>query len=235
MGEFTTIMARDGHEFRCWLAAPPGSARRNRRPPGNLRGELSHPRSDRRLCRPGLRRHRAVAVRSHQEGHRARLHASRHRGRARPCHAAHPGRDPERPHRRDQCRQARGSRRRGRLLLGRCPRLSRRLRAPHHLRRVLLRCAHPAVPRRRQAAEAPDDVSLRRARREHPAGDHRADPRGRPGGCHLDLSRRARLQLHRARGFRPAERRTRTRAVARVLRPPPRSAAAGTSGDRGGA
>lgn len=27
MGEFTTIMARDGHEFRCWLAAPPGSAR----------------------------------------------------------------------------------------------------------------------------------------------------------------------------------------------------------------
>lgn len=27
MGEFTTIMARDGHEFRCWLAAPPGNAR----------------------------------------------------------------------------------------------------------------------------------------------------------------------------------------------------------------
>lgn len=27
MGEFTTIMARDGHEFRCWLAAPPGTAR----------------------------------------------------------------------------------------------------------------------------------------------------------------------------------------------------------------
>jgi carboxymethylenebutenolidase len=27
MGEFTTIMARDGHEFRSWLAAPPGNAR----------------------------------------------------------------------------------------------------------------------------------------------------------------------------------------------------------------
>ncbi|MGH8284916.1 MAG: dienelactone hydrolase family protein, partial [Steroidobacteraceae bacterium] len=27
MGEFTTIMARDGHEFRAWLAAPPGTAR----------------------------------------------------------------------------------------------------------------------------------------------------------------------------------------------------------------
>jgi carboxymethylenebutenolidase len=27
MGEFTTIMARDGHEFRAWLAAPPGVAR----------------------------------------------------------------------------------------------------------------------------------------------------------------------------------------------------------------
>ena len=24
MGEFTTIMARDGHEFQAWLAAPPG-------------------------------------------------------------------------------------------------------------------------------------------------------------------------------------------------------------------
>lgn len=27
MGEFTTIMARDGHEFRAYLAAPPGVAR----------------------------------------------------------------------------------------------------------------------------------------------------------------------------------------------------------------
>jgi carboxymethylenebutenolidase len=27
MGEFTTIMARDGHEFQAWLAAPPGRAR----------------------------------------------------------------------------------------------------------------------------------------------------------------------------------------------------------------
>jgi carboxymethylenebutenolidase len=27
MSEFTTIMARDGHEFRAWLAAPPGKAR----------------------------------------------------------------------------------------------------------------------------------------------------------------------------------------------------------------
>jgi carboxymethylenebutenolidase len=27
MAEFTTIMARDGHELRCWLAAPPGKAR----------------------------------------------------------------------------------------------------------------------------------------------------------------------------------------------------------------
>jgi carboxymethylenebutenolidase len=27
MGEFTTIMARDGHEFRAWLAAPAGTAR----------------------------------------------------------------------------------------------------------------------------------------------------------------------------------------------------------------
>jgi carboxymethylenebutenolidase len=27
LGEFTTIMARDGHEFRAWLAAPPGAAR----------------------------------------------------------------------------------------------------------------------------------------------------------------------------------------------------------------
>src|SRR5687767_4986628 len=27
MGEFTTLMARDGHEFRAWLAAPPGAAR----------------------------------------------------------------------------------------------------------------------------------------------------------------------------------------------------------------
>jgi carboxymethylenebutenolidase len=27
MGEFTTIMARDGHEFQAWLAAPPGQAR----------------------------------------------------------------------------------------------------------------------------------------------------------------------------------------------------------------
>jgi carboxymethylenebutenolidase len=27
MSEFTTIMARDGHEFRAWLAAPPGAAR----------------------------------------------------------------------------------------------------------------------------------------------------------------------------------------------------------------
>jgi carboxymethylenebutenolidase len=24
MGQFTTIMARDGHEFQAWLAAPPG-------------------------------------------------------------------------------------------------------------------------------------------------------------------------------------------------------------------
>ncbi len=27
MGDFTTLMARDGHEFRAWLAAPPGAAR----------------------------------------------------------------------------------------------------------------------------------------------------------------------------------------------------------------
>ncbi|HXS27743.1 MAG TPA: dienelactone hydrolase family protein [Steroidobacteraceae bacterium] len=27
MSEFTTIMARDGHEFRAWLAAPPGTPR----------------------------------------------------------------------------------------------------------------------------------------------------------------------------------------------------------------
>jgi carboxymethylenebutenolidase len=27
MGEFTTIMARDGHEFQSWLAAPPGRPR----------------------------------------------------------------------------------------------------------------------------------------------------------------------------------------------------------------
>jgi carboxymethylenebutenolidase len=27
MGEFTTIMARDGHELRAWLTAPPGKAR----------------------------------------------------------------------------------------------------------------------------------------------------------------------------------------------------------------
>ncbi|HKZ73984.1 MAG TPA: dienelactone hydrolase family protein [Steroidobacteraceae bacterium] len=27
MGQFTTIMARDGHEFRAWLAAPPGTPR----------------------------------------------------------------------------------------------------------------------------------------------------------------------------------------------------------------
>jgi len=27
MGEFTTLMARDGHEFNAWLAAPPGPAR----------------------------------------------------------------------------------------------------------------------------------------------------------------------------------------------------------------
>ena len=27
MGEFNTIMARDGHEFRAWLAAPPGTPR----------------------------------------------------------------------------------------------------------------------------------------------------------------------------------------------------------------
>jgi carboxymethylenebutenolidase len=27
MGEYTTIMARDGHEFQAWLAAPPGKAR----------------------------------------------------------------------------------------------------------------------------------------------------------------------------------------------------------------
>jgi carboxymethylenebutenolidase len=27
MGQFTTIMARDGHEFQAWLAAPPGRAR----------------------------------------------------------------------------------------------------------------------------------------------------------------------------------------------------------------
>lgn len=27
MGEFTTLMARDGHEFRAWLAAPRGAAR----------------------------------------------------------------------------------------------------------------------------------------------------------------------------------------------------------------
>ena len=27
MGEFTTIMARDGHEFQAWLAAPAGRPR----------------------------------------------------------------------------------------------------------------------------------------------------------------------------------------------------------------
>jgi len=27
MGDFTTLMARDGHEFRAWLAAPPGPPR----------------------------------------------------------------------------------------------------------------------------------------------------------------------------------------------------------------
>ena len=27
MGEFTTLMARDGHEFNAWLTAPPGAAR----------------------------------------------------------------------------------------------------------------------------------------------------------------------------------------------------------------
>jgi carboxymethylenebutenolidase len=27
MGEYTTLMARDGHEFNAWLAAPPGGAR----------------------------------------------------------------------------------------------------------------------------------------------------------------------------------------------------------------
>src|ERR1700692_420503 len=27
MSEFTTIMARDGHEFQAWLAAPPGKPR----------------------------------------------------------------------------------------------------------------------------------------------------------------------------------------------------------------
>src|SRR3982751_4466493 len=27
MGDYTTLMARDGHEFRAWLAAPHGAAR----------------------------------------------------------------------------------------------------------------------------------------------------------------------------------------------------------------
>ena len=27
MGEFTTLMARDGHEFQAWLAAPKGAPR----------------------------------------------------------------------------------------------------------------------------------------------------------------------------------------------------------------
>src|SRR5262245_65936213 len=27
MGEFTTLMARDGHEFRAWLSAPTGRAK----------------------------------------------------------------------------------------------------------------------------------------------------------------------------------------------------------------
>src|SRR5580692_2604298 len=27
MGDYTTIMARDGHEFQAWLAAPPGRPR----------------------------------------------------------------------------------------------------------------------------------------------------------------------------------------------------------------
>ena len=78
MGEFTTLMARDGHEFNAWLAAPQRArARRGGHRPGNFRREPSHPRRRGRIRRRGLRHDRALFVRSHPPRHRARVLARR--------------------------------------------------------------------------------------------------------------------------------------------------------------
>ncbi len=66
MGEFTTLMARDGHEFQAYLAAPAGKAHGAIVVIQEIFGVNSHIRSGRRQLRGGgLHRHRPCAVRSH--------------------------------------------------------------------------------------------------------------------------------------------------------------------------
>ncbi len=74
MSEFTTLMARDGHEFNAWLAAPAG------KPRGaivviqeNLWRQRPYPRRRRQLCRRRLCGHRAGALRPRPPRHRAGL------------------------------------------------------------------------------------------------------------------------------------------------------------------
>ena len=65
MGEFTRLMARDGHEFDAWLAPPAGTPRGAVLVLQEIFGVNAHiQRRDRQFRRRGLCRHRAVPVRS---------------------------------------------------------------------------------------------------------------------------------------------------------------------------
>ena len=133
-------MARDGHEFQAWLAAPAG------RPRGavvllqEIFGVNGHIRAVADgFRRPGLHGHRAVPVRPHTPRHRARLLAGGGAGR---------GRLPRPTQARDHHEGHRGGRRggaqlrpygHGRLLLGRHAVVPCRLPAAGQLRGGLLR------------------------------------------------------------------------------------------------
>ena len=172
--EFTTIMARDGHEFQAWLAPPPG------RPSGAIVvvQEIFGVNSHIRAVTDGYAKEGYVAIapclfdrvrrgielgysrRSMQEGRGYVTQLKQEQTLSR--------------HRRRHCggRQRRSSRRR-RLLLGRHDRLCSRLRSADRLRGRLLRRQHHAAAR--EAAEVSGHVSLRRKGQAHYAERHRQD------------------------------------------------------------
>ena len=214
MGEFTTLMARDGHEFNAWLAAPQRRrARRGGDRAGNLRREPAHPRAwPTAYAAEGYVTIAPCLFDRIRRGIELGYSENGNAGRPRLPPADPEGEDAARSHRLDQRDQTRGPRGGRGLLLGRHAGLSRRLRAAGGLRGVVLR--RPDQGSSRQVAAAAGDVSLRREGSAHPAGRRGEDPR-RGSERHLSpVSGRSRFQLRRARQLRRGQR-ARSRANAR--------------------
>ncbi len=207
MGRWQTLMARDGHEFSAYLAAPSGAPRGAVVVLQEIFGvNAAHPWRGRAIRRGRVPEHRAGAVRSRRPQYRARLRTQGH-GAGRRLPAADRRRQGTARHRRGRQRRApRGTRRAGRLLLGRAAHLDRRGRTARAGGGRLLH--QPHLGEARSPADLSGHASLWRAGQEHPARAHRAGARRVPAGQLLFLSGRSWLQLRRPRQLRRAQRRS---------------------------